>query len=58
LSRHGSFFLPHLPQSVIIDLTRKISGFLSPVPHPEEGRFAIVAEVEYGMRWMRTSQDE
>jgi hypothetical protein len=36
----------------------QISGFLSFVPFPQEGRFAIVTNVGSGMRWTRRVMDE
>jgi hypothetical protein len=34
-------------------LQPQLSGFISFIPHPKEGRFAIVTNVGRGMRWTR-----
>ena len=40
----------------MIDLTPQISGFLSLVSFPIEGRLAIVTDVGNGMRWTHIAE--
>src|SRR6516165_8614466 len=46
-SSRQKYFASRLPQ---------ISGYLPFIPHPQEGRFAVVTDVGSGMQWTRRCQ--
>jgi hypothetical protein len=47
----GSFGVQPSPKKDFASPLGKISSMSAPVPHPQEGRFAIVTNVGGGMRW-------